>query len=177
MSFRALLLAVLLLGLALSAINLALMTTNVGTLEGLRGSFADLQSNYASRRVPPPAPVPQPAPPQAPVIFSVVRFQDDGEEARLRMDLAAPIVEYYGETQWPAPLTALLIERRNASSRDVNVRIFFGDGSETAFFWPSTNSVDGKWVPPCSPAGDTPDEPICPPTFSARHPDLVELAR
>lgn len=176
--FRVLLVGMLLLGLTLAAINLALMTANVGTLTGLRESFADLRSNYASRRfAPQPAPAPEQVVPQAPVIFSVVKYHDAGEEARLRMDLAAPIVEFYGESQWPTQITALLIERKNPSSRDVNVRIFFGDGTETSYLWPSTRSAEGKWVPPCSPSGLSSALPMCPPTFSARHPDLVELAR
>jgi hypothetical protein len=177
MSFRMLLIVMLLLGLTLSAINLALMTANVGTLTGLREAFADLQANYASRRIASqPVPTPEPPMPQPPVIFSVVKYRDASEEARLRMDLAGLIVEYYGESPWPAPLTALLIERKNAGSRDVNVRIFFGDGSETSYLWPSTNAVDGKWVPPCSTSG-SPDQLMCPPMFSARHPDLVALTR
>lgn len=178
MALRTLLIVMLLLGLTLSAINLALMTANVGTLTGLREAFFELQGNYASRRtMPEPQPEPEPVVlPQAPVIFSVVRYRDAGEEAMLRMNLAAPIVEFYGESPWPAPLTALLIERKNAGSRDVNVRIFFGDGSETAYLWPSTNAVGEKWVPPCSASG-APDQPMCPPIFSANHPDLVELTR
>lgn len=176
-SFRILLIVMLLLGLTLSAINLALMTANVGTLTGLRESFSDLQSNYATRRIAPqPIPVPAQVMPQVPVIFSVVKYRDAEEAASLRMDLATPIVEFYGESPWPAPLTALLIERKNAGSRDVNVRIFFGDGSETSYLWPSTNSVDGKWLPPCSASG-APEQPMCPPVFSANHPDLVELTR
>lgn len=176
-SLRALLVVMLLLGLTLSAINLALMTANVGTLTGLRESFSDLQSNYAMRRIAPqPAPVPAQVMPQVPVIFSVVKYRDAEEAATLRMDLATPIVEFYTESPWPAPLTALLIERKNAGSRDVNVRIFFGDGTETSYLWPSTNAIDGKWVPPCSTSG-VPEQPMCPPMFSARHPDLIDLMR
>lgn len=176
--FRILVVGMLLLGLTLSAVNLALMTANVGTLTGLRESFANLQGNYASRRnAPQPLPSPEPAAiSQASVIFSVIRYNDENEQTRLRMDLAAPIAEFYAESPWPAALTALLIERKNAGSRDVNVRLFFGDGSETSFLWPSTNSSDGKWLPPCSASG-MPDRQACPPMFSANHPDLIELTR
>jgi hypothetical protein len=170
----------LLVGLALSVYNLSLMTTQAGTLSGVSQSFQELQANYASRTTPQPRPpseraVETPAPP---VVFSVVMFRD-GEEASLRTNLAEPLAAFYQEMRSPAALSAALIERKNASSKDVSVRLFFADGKERAFLWPSSNSQDGRWVPPCAgdPAAPAAGLPACPPRFSALYPDLVALAR
>lgn len=173
----------LLVGLALSVYNLSLMTTQSGRLVGVTQSFEGLQRNYAERRTQAPAPAPEPPalPPEEPappVVFSVVRYRA-GEEAALRANLAEPLAAFYREMRAPSPLAAALIERRNASSRDVNVRLFFTDGSEHAFLWPAADAQDGKWIPPC--AGDLTAPasglPACPPAFSARYPDLVALTR
>lgn len=144
-SARRILLALLLLCLGLSCVTLALMITNVGTLDGLRGAFAELQVNYATRREAPPI-AKEPVAPAPPVLFSVVRFRE-GEEARIRMDLIEPLLAHYARTPFPSALAAMLIERRNPGSRDVRVRLFFGDGTETSYLWPSTHAEDGKWVP------------------------------
>lgn len=173
----------LLIGFALSVYNLSLMTSKTGALAGVSSSFADLQRNYASRRTAPPAPQPAPTRLQQeesapPVVFAVVRYRE-GEEAALRANLAEPLAAFYQEMRAPSPLAAALVERKNAASKDVNVRLFFMDGSERAFLWPSSNAQDGKWVPPCAgdPAATAAGLPACPPLFSARYPDLVALTR
>ncbi|HSD11946.1 MAG TPA: hypothetical protein VLC10_00160 [Patescibacteria group bacterium] len=172
----------LLVGLALSVYNLSLMTSKTGALAGVSSSFADLQRNYASRRVAPPTPQPAPArvqeEPAPPVVFAVVRYRD-GEEATLRANLAEPLAAFYQEMREPSPLAAALVERKNAASKDVNVRLFFKDGSERTFLWPSSNAQDGKWVPPCAgdPAAIAAGLPVCPPRFTARYPDLVAFTR
>lgn len=171
--------AALLIGLALSAYNLSLMTTTKGSLNGMTGAFSQFQQNYAMRRTPAPAVKPvQEAPkceePQPPVVFSIVKFRE-GEEAMLRTNLAEPLSAYYAEARWPVALSAALVERKNASSRDVNVRLFFADGTESSFLWPATNSKDGWWTPPCTSDAATAGAnlPLCPPSFSARYPSLV----
>jgi len=172
-------LAALLIGLALSAYNLALMTSAKGNLDGMTRSFSQVQDNYAMRRSPMPVVKPvQEAPkceePKPPVVFSVVKFRE-GEEALLRANLAEPLAAFYAESRWPVAVSAVLIERKNASSKDVSVRIFFADGVEGTFLWPSTNAENGMWTPPCTidQAKATVDAPLCPPTFAARYPDLV----
>ena len=138
----------LLIGLVLSAYNLSLMTSASGRATGLDAALTQAQQNYAERRVtptpppPPPAACPQQRPP---ALFAVVKFRE-GEEASLRANLVAPLMQYY-EGRQPA-LLALLIERKNASSRDVNVRMFFSDGTETSYLWPSTHSSGGVWTQP-----------------------------
>lgn len=176
-------LVVLLAGLALSAYNLSLMTSKTGALVGVTQSYEGLQRNYGVPRVPAPAPQPQvrfePQPePAPPVVFSVARYRE-GEDAALRANLAEPLAAFYQEMRAPSPLAAALIERKNPSSKDVNVRLFFADGTERAFLWPSTNAQDGKWIPPCAgdPAAPASGLPACPPRFSSRYPDLVSLAR
>ena len=144
----------LLLGLVLSAYNLSLMTSAAGRADGLDAALSQSQRNYADRRLPPPAaPAMMEAqrcePPAAPVLFSVVKYRE-GEEATLRSDLVAPLMAYYAGQQDPK-LVALLVERKNASSRDVNVRLFMSDGSEASYLWPSTHSQDGVWVPAMPP--------------------------
>lgn len=137
----------LLIGLVLSAYNLSLMTSASGRATGLDAALTQSQRNYAERRVTPlpPAP-PAPACPmqRPPTLFSVVKYRE-GEEASLRMNLVAPLMQYY---EGRSGLLALLIERKNASSKDVNVRLFFADGTETSYLWPSTHSTDGVWTQP-----------------------------
>ena len=174
----------LLIGLALSVFNLWLMTSQAGTLSGVTESFDVLQKNYAQRTTspqksaPPDAMVKKEAETKPVVMFSVVKFRD-GEEGALRSALTEPLTAFYAEARWPVPLTAVLVERKNASSKDVNVRLFFSDGSEQAYLWPSKNSDGGKWVPPCSadPVAASTNLPLCPPIFSTKYPDLVDLTR
>ena len=142
----------LLIGLVLSAYNLSLMTSTSGRADGLDDALEQSQLNYRDRgsAPAPKPPTPEPAqrcePPRPPVLFSVVKYRE-GEEASLQANLVAPLMSYYaGAGQ--STLSAVLIERKNASSRDVNVRLFFVDGTETSYLWPSTNSKDGVWTPP-----------------------------
>jgi hypothetical protein len=124
------------------------MTSTTGRADGMGAAFADSQRNYADRRVqpaPPAPPAPTCAEPAPPVLYSVVKYRE-GEEATLRANLAEPLLAYYAGKQ--PSLSAVLIERKNASSKDVNVRLFFADGTETSYLWPSTHSQDGMWTPP-----------------------------
>lgn len=164
---KATLLTLLFLGLALAAYNLALMTTTAGDLSGLTQSWETLQMNYATPRnayVPVEKPVVATEP--TPVILaSVVKYRE-GEEALLQQDLIAPIISYDEVTAGPR-LKAMLIERKNASSKDVSVRLFYVDGTESSYLWPSSNSSNGRWTPPCAPTAGTVTEdlPLCPERF------------
>jgi len=164
---RATALALLVAGLALSAYNLALMTAKTGSLYGITDSWMTLKENYAMTGTgePIPEPVIEDLKP-APIVLSSVVAYRDGEEALLQENLVAPVLSYYEVAEGPYP-KALLIERKNAGSRDVNVRLFFSDGVETAHLWPSTNAVDGRWVPPCAPTLEEVTEaaPLCPARF------------
>lgn len=136
----------LIVGLALSAYNLSLMTSAWGRAEGLDDALTQSQRNYVARRPAPAPAAPVCEAPKPSVLFSVVRYRD-GEEAALRANLADPLLAYYGSGS-RTPLQAVLIERKNAASRDVNVRLFFADGTETTYLWPSTHAKDGVWTPP-----------------------------
>jgi len=81
--------------------------------------------------------------PMPPVLWSVVKFRSDEQES-LRLHLVGPMLAY-SMTSGPA-LSAVLIERKNASSKDVLVREFFNDGTEDSYFWPTKHaSKDGFW--------------------------------
>lgn len=95
------------------------------------------------------------------ILTSVVRFQE-GEEMLLQKNLIAPLLAFDSMMTEPK-LEAVLIERTNASSRDVRVRLFTKDGAETGYLWPSTHSEEGMWVSDCV---DTIEE------IDVRHPTL-----
>lgn len=138
---------VLLVGLGLSALNLWYMTDRSGTLAGVLSSMQSLQANYGSRLAPPPSPPKpeiEPVARQPVVLWSVAKYRD-GEEASLQLRLVVPLLVHYSSAE-NAP-KAVLIERKNPGSKDVNVRLFFTDGSETSYLWPSTHSnQDGVWT-------------------------------
>lgn len=175
-------LVALLTVLALSAVNFWLMALQANMLFEVNDSFQRLQRNYARMSetvAPPPEKAAKSEREPLPALLFSIAGDRGGEETSLRARLAEPLVAFYAETRWPVPLAAALVERRNPSSRDVNVRLFFSDGSEQSYLWPSTHAKDGKWVPPCTSdlSRSSPDLPICPTMFSARYPDLVELTR
>jgi len=156
----------LLAGLMLAAGNLALMTSKTGTLSGLSESWTGLQENYAMPRIMPSFEEPVVERDPAPVVLASVVSYRDGEESMLSEMLVAPVLAYYDLVDGPE-LKALLIERKNAASKDVNLRLFFADGKEIAYLWPSTHSEDGHWVPPCAASVEdvTEDLPRCPERF------------
>lgn len=85
--------------------------------------------------------------PSPKVLTSVVKFRD-GEQEALQHNLLVPLLSYYEAEPQPSPLSAVLVERKLAASKEVNVRLFFADGSETSYLWPSTHSnKDGLWIP------------------------------
>lgn len=134
-------LGVLLAGLMLSAYNLSLVVGQSGTLSGLQSSWEDLRNNYASvgtaKDLTPERPLP-------PVLWSVVKFRD-GEREELQLRLVGPFLSY-AVASGPE-VEALLIERKNPSSRDVSARVFMKDGTETSYLWPSTHAdKDGFWI-------------------------------
>lgn len=176
----------LLAGLMLAAGNLALMTSKTGTLSGLSESWTDLQENYAMPREMPSFEEPEPVKDPAPIVLASVVSYRDGEESMLSEMLVAPVLSYYDMVDGPK-LKALLIERKNAGSKDVNLRLFFADGKEVAYLWPSTHSKDGHWVPPCAARMEdvTEDLPRCPERFQEEEPrrplsedeDAVDMMR
>lgn len=133
---------ILLVGLGLSALNLWYMTDRSGTLAGALQSLQSLQMNYGQRHAPAKEPVVEAPAPQPLVVWSVAKYRV-GEEATLQMNLVVPLLMHYS-TMGDAP-KAVLVERKNPSSKDVNVRLFMADGTETSYLWPSTHAVDGVW--------------------------------
>ncbi len=135
---------VLLVGLGLSALNLWYMTDRSGSLAGALSSLQSLQMNYGRRMSPVQEPaVETPAAAQPLVMWSVAKYRP-GEEATLQMNLVVPLLMHYapmGET-----LKAVLVERKNPASRDVNVRLFMADGTESSYLWPSTHAENGVWT-------------------------------
>lgn len=169
-------LAVLLSGLGLSAYNLLLMTSEVGTLTGLQQSWQILMHNYGSRRGPATEPVPAVSAatePSVRLLYSVT----GGESVvpGLQEKIADPIVDYHRLAG--TALDAVLIERKLPLSKFVRVRLFFTDKSESEFLWPYGGADDDWWVPTCTLAEPTADEPLCPPAFLEAYPRIKALMK
>jgi hypothetical protein len=151
---------VLVVGLLLAFMFLAFMTATVNSIVRLSQAVGDMRIDIAGLRqmiatenaslaAGQKAAAEVPAKPLPPVLFSVVRF-GAGEQATLDSDLVGPLLSYYAAATEGSPLSAVLIERKNVASHDVNVRLFFADGTETDYLWPSTHSSAGIWTPPPS---------------------------
>ncbi len=142
---------VLFLALALSVISLCTfrnmrrvayeMSGNIQALQLRLAHEGTLLDDATAPKPEPPAPKPA-----IKVLTSVVKFRE-GEQEKLQQNLLVPILSYYESEPQPSALSAVLIERKIASSRDVNVRLFFEDGGEASYLWPSTHAKDGLWVP------------------------------
>lgn len=132
----------LLVGLGLSALNLWYMTDRSGSLAGALSSLQSLQMNYGQRHAPAKEPAVEAPVPQPIVVWSVAKYRD-GEETMLQTNLVVPLLMHYAPMG--GTLKAVLVERKNPSSKDVNVRLFMADGTETSYLWPSTHAEGGDW--------------------------------
>jgi hypothetical protein len=94
-----------------------------------------------------PKPEPAAQKPMPKILTSVVKFRE-GELEQVQQKLIIPLLAFNGGQPEANPLSALLIERKIASSKDLNVRLFFEDGTEASYLWPSTHSKDGVWTAP-----------------------------
>ena len=110
-----------------------------GTIRDLQLQRAHQQSLLTAALAPKP-----PEKPTAKILTSVVKFRE-GELEKTQQNLIIPLLAFYDEQ--PEALSAVLIERKNTSSKDLNVRLFFADGKETSYLWPSTHSKNGIWTP------------------------------
>lgn len=135
-------LAALLVALALSAYNLTLTIGTTGELNGLSQSWDALLGNYGTRII--ASAEARSAVDSSPVLlWSIVHFRT-GESETLPRDLVGPIFAHYETSD--NPVSVLLVERKNVNSRDVNVRLFFKDGTELSYLWPRTHATeDGVW--------------------------------
>ena len=80
-----------------------------------------------------------------PVLWSTVTLRE-GERESLEANLVAPLLADAKETN--APWVAMMVERKNAASRVVNVRLWDKDGAETSYLWPTTHADEnGMWIP------------------------------
>ncbi len=134
------------------------MNNTINSLRMQRAHARTVRVHAAEEAAVAPAPV-RPIPP---VLTSVVKFRD-GELESMQANLINPMMDFYATEPLSHALTAVLVERKNASSQDVNVRLFFANGEELAYLWPSTHSKDGVWTPPCARdvATATIDLPLC----------------
>lgn len=153
----------LLFALALAAVNFNLMTVRFGTLFGLERSWNEFLEGYSARRYTVAAPEPSESEPAADVLISDVSGKVAAEDV-WQDRLVEPLTEYYKLTD--AQLKVMLLERKNAGSDDVNVRLFFeGRDGEVSYLWPSTNSRNGWWTPPCGTEDDVAEglsDDVCP---------------
>jgi hypothetical protein len=169
-------LVVLLVGLALAAFNLLLMTTEVGTHVGLQQSWQTLMTNYASRTSgdkQSAAFAPETSESAVRLLYSVT-----GGEAvlpGLQEKIADPIVDYHLLAE--QKLDAVLIERKLPLSKFVRVRLFFADRTESEFLWPYAGADEDWWVPPCSPDPADDETPVCPASFLERYPEIESLMK
>lgn len=179
---------ILLLGLGLAFTNLVYMTEHTGSVVALWTSLDQLSENYRlngrGRRAPMMAELKEMAEklviekeseaPRAVVVYSVISYRE-GERETLAQRLAAPLVDYYHDAGGEPRLDVVLIERKNAGSKDVNVRLFFSDGTEERFLWPRTHSEDGWWLPPCVIQTSNGEEKACPARFLGTYPEITTL--
>lgn len=166
-------LVILLVGLALAASNLWLMTGQVGSLNGLEQSWSGLLNNYSMRRNAPAPEATATAPQEQSVklLYSVT----EGEVVLpgLQARLADPIVDYYKMTG--VSLNAVLIERKKPLSLFVRVRLFFADNHDEEFLWPFNGSDQDFWVPPCVQMATKADQVQCPAEFLTKYPHIKAL--
>ena len=142
-----------------SAVN---MSKTINNLQTERAHARTLLTIERNRK---PAPVPKALPP---VLTSVVKFHP-GELESMQLNLVNPLMAFYADEPAAHALTAMLIERKIPSSTNVNVRLFFADGTETSYLWPNTHAKNGIWTPPCArdSASVTPELPLCVPDLGS----------
>ncbi len=155
---------ILFLCLALACLSIATFKSMRGTMSDMAITIHNLQIERAhAREQLTVATAPKPAlKVMPPVLTSVVKFRT-GELEMMQLNLVNPLTTFYADEPAAHALTATLIERKVASSKDVNVRLFFADGTETSYLWPNTHAKNGVWTPPCArnAASVTPALPLC----------------
>ncbi|MEK9152567.1 MAG: hypothetical protein AAB692_04320 [Patescibacteria group bacterium] len=166
-------LAMLLFALALSAINLEYATSRVGTLDASQqasSGFSAVDAAYV------PKPPEESSVPETAVLFDDVSGKAAADPV-IQSNLLDPLVDYYSMAG--PSLKAVLIERKNAASEDVRVRLFFdGENQDVSFLWPSQRSSGGWWTPPCGSDDDLAAgraDDVCPAEWSAKYPDILAL--
>lgn len=165
--------SMLIICLSLSVTNLLFMTSVTSQWNAVSAAWAETLKNYGAVTTDAPHAAVATSPSaldQVTMLYSVAGGTDIIPDLESRV--VAPAVAYYEAVG--QPLKATLIERKNASSKSVLMRLFFLDDSEQDVVVPFTGA-DGEWfLPDCDASVQASSDRACPKEFVAQYPEIAK---